>query len=111
MGTGVDGVKPPRFHVSPPVQGRDEIQHWEPRVKSTHLLAVLQRQAVDGVPSKATYVGIFEAFENRYGDHQLAAEYHSQLKVEIHLVGPARVWMGAIERVFTVRSRYQATRT
>lgn len=78
--------------VSPPAQGRDEAQHWAPLLKSTHLLAVLQKQAVDvihGVPTKATYVRIFEAFENRYGDHQQTAEYHSQLKAEIHLVGPA----------------------
>jgi hypothetical protein len=85
--------------VSPTSQGRDEVRHWAPRVKSTQLLTVLQRQAVDvlrRVPTKATYVGIFEALENRYGDYQMAVEDHSQLKVEIHLVGPARVWTGAV---------------
>jgi hypothetical protein len=99
--------------VLPQIQGRDEAQHRASRVKSRLLLAVLQRQAVDdlhGVPTKATCAGIFEALENPNGDHQLAAEYHSQLKAEIHLVGPAKIWTGAVERILTVRSPYQATR-
>jgi hypothetical protein len=68
-GTGVDGVKSLRFHGSP-TQAVD-VQH--------------------GVPAKARYKETFEALEIRYGDHQLTAEYHSQLKAELHLVGPARV--------------------
>jgi hypothetical protein len=79
---------------SPPVHGRGGAQHWARRTKATHPLAVLQRQAVDvqhGVPAKATYKETFTALENRYGDHQLAAEYHSQLQAEIYLVEPARV--------------------
>jgi hypothetical protein len=50
-------------------------------------LAGMQRQAVDEAASE----GVSEAFENRYGNHQLAAEYHPQLKAGTYLVGLARV--------------------
>jgi len=51
---------------------------------------VLQSEATDilqTVPAEATYEDIFGAFRDRFGDHQLAAVYRSQLKARVQTSG------------------------
>jgi hypothetical protein len=60
------------------------------REKAAHMLVVLQEQTADhlhSVPSGAAYEDIVRALEGRYGDHQLAAAYRSQLMNRIQLSG------------------------
>jgi hypothetical protein len=57
---------------------------WRGWEKATHLLAILQGQAVDvlrSVPTEASSKGIIEAL-GWNADHQLAVAYHAQLTGE-----------------------------
>jgi hypothetical protein len=75
--------------------------NWMPNEKAAHLLSVLQGKAADifhTVPAKATY-DIVEPLQDRFGDHQLAAAYQSQLKASVqksdemlHLRGDVERW-------------------
>jgi hypothetical protein len=63
---------------------------WTPREKAAYILSVLQGQAVDflhSVPEEATYEDIVGALQDRFGDHQLAAAYRSQLKTRVQTGG------------------------
>jgi hypothetical protein len=63
---------------------------WTPREKAAHLLSVLQGQAADvlhSVPAEASYEDIVGALQGRFGDHQLAAAYRSQLKARVQTSG------------------------
>jgi hypothetical protein len=68
-----------------------EIQNnWTQNEKSTHLFSVLQGQAADilhTVLAKATCDDIVVVFRNRFGKHQLAASYRSQLKAKVKKSG------------------------
>jgi hypothetical protein len=61
-----------------------------PNEKVAHLLSVLKGQAADivwTVPAKATYQDVIGALRDRFGDHQLAAAYRSQLKARVQISG------------------------
>jgi len=56
---------------------------WTQSERAAHLLSVLHGKAADilhTVPPEATYEGIAGALRDRFGNHQLAAAYRSQLK-------------------------------
>lgn len=60
--------------------------NWTPNEKPAHLLGMLQGQAADilhTVLAEATYENIVGAVRDCYGDHQLAADYWSQLKARV----------------------------
>jgi hypothetical protein len=62
--------------------------YWTPKEKAAHLLSVLQGKAADilhSVPAKASYEDIVGALQNRFGDHQMAAAYRSQLKARVQM--------------------------
>jgi len=60
--------------------------NWTSNEKAAHLLSVLQGKAADilhTVPAEAKYEDIVGALQDRFGDHQLAAAYRSQLKARV----------------------------
>ncbi|XP_069679573.1 adventurous-gliding motility protein Z-like [Periplaneta americana] len=63
---------------------------WTPAEKTTQLLAALQGQASEilhSVPEDGTAAEIMAALEGRYGDHQLAAAFRTQLKTRVQQSG------------------------
>ncbi|XP_069668773.1 uncharacterized protein [Periplaneta americana] len=63
---------------------------WTPAEKTTQLLAALQGQASEilhSVPEDGTAAEIMAALEGRYGDHQLAAAFRTQLKTKVQQSG------------------------
>jgi hypothetical protein len=92
-GTNADKVKPPKFDGSTSWvvfqrQFEAAAVHnvWTPGEKAAHLLSVLQGQAAQilhSVPAEASYEDIVGALRDRFGDHQLAAAYRSQLKTRV----------------------------
>ena len=60
--------------------------NWMLSEKAAHLLSVLHSKAADilhTMPAKATYEDIMESLWDRFGDHQLATAYRSQLKTRV----------------------------
>ncbi|KAJ4446044.1 hypothetical protein ANN_12730 [Periplaneta americana] len=63
---------------------------WTPAEKTTQLLTALQGQASEilhSVPEDGTAAEIMAALEGRYGDHQLAAAFRTQLKTRVQQSG------------------------
>ncbi|XP_069698171.1 uncharacterized protein [Periplaneta americana] len=63
---------------------------WTPAEKTTQLLTALQGQASEilhSVPEDGTAAEIMAALEGRYGDHQLAAAFRTQLKTRAQQSG------------------------
>ncbi|XP_069693859.1 adventurous-gliding motility protein Z-like [Periplaneta americana] len=63
---------------------------WKPAEKTTQLLTALQGQASEilhSVPEDGTAAEIMAALEGRYGDHQLAAAFRTQLKTRVQQSG------------------------
>ncbi|KAJ4428949.1 hypothetical protein ANN_25945 [Periplaneta americana] len=63
---------------------------WTPAEKTNQLLAGLQGQASEilhSVPEDGTSAEIMTALEGRYGDHQLAAAFRTQLKTRVQQSG------------------------
>jgi hypothetical protein len=92
-GVNDDKVKPPKFDGSTSwvvlhrqFDAAATHNDWTPREKAAHLLSVLQGQAADvlhSVPAEASYEDIVGTLRDRFGDHQLAAAYRSQLKARV----------------------------
>ena len=64
--------------------------NWMPSEKAAHLLSVLHGKVADilhTVPAEVTYKDIVESLRDRFGDHQLAAAYWSQLKARMQESG------------------------
>jgi hypothetical protein len=64
--------------------------NWTPNEKAAHLLSVLQDHAADIlhiVQAQMTYEDIVGAHPDRFGDHQLAAPYWSQLMARVQMSG------------------------
>jgi hypothetical protein len=60
--------------------------NWTSNEKAAHLVSVLQGKAADilhTVLADEKYEDNFGAVQDRFGDHQLAAAYRSQLKVRV----------------------------
>jgi hypothetical protein len=63
---------------------------WTPREKAANFRNVLQDQAdgiLHSVSGEALYEDIVGALQDRFGDHQLAAAYRSQLNVILQTSG------------------------
>ena len=63
---------------------------WTPEEKTTQLLTALQGQASEifhSVPEDGKATEIMAALEGRYGDHQLAAAFRTQLKTRVQQSG------------------------
>ncbi|XP_069705742.1 adventurous-gliding motility protein Z-like [Periplaneta americana] len=63
---------------------------WTPAEQTTQLLTALQGQASEilhSVPEDGTAAEIMAALEGRYGDHQLAAAFRTQLKTRVQQSG------------------------
>jgi hypothetical protein len=96
-GVNADKVKPPKFDGSTSwvvfhrqFEAAAIHNDWTPREKAAHFLSVLQGQAADvlhSVPVEASYEDIVGALQDRFGDHQLAAAYRSQLKARVQTGG------------------------
>jgi hypothetical protein len=96
-GANADKVKPPKFDGSTSwvvfhrqFEAAAIHNDWTQREKSAHLLSILQGQAADvlhSVPAEASYEDIVGALQDRFGDHQLAAAYRSQLKARVQKSG------------------------
>jgi hypothetical protein len=66
-----------------------EHNNWTVREKATHLLIILQGQAINtlhSIPMQAGYEGIIEVLKGHYWDHQLAMAYHFRLKARFQLI-------------------------
>jgi hypothetical protein len=95
VGTNVDKVKPPKFYgltswgvFHCQFEAAANHNDWTPKEKTAHLLSVLPGKAaviLHSVPAKASYEDIVGVLQNRFGDHQLAAAYRSQLKVRVQM--------------------------
>lgn len=91
--TNASTVKPPKFDGSTSwavfhrqFEAAASHNNWQPGEKAAHLLSGLQGQAADilhSLPVEATYEDIVGALRDRFGDHQLAAAYRSQLKTRV----------------------------
>jgi hypothetical protein len=96
-GTNAEKVKPPKFDGSTSwvvFQRQFDAaaihNDWTPREKAAHVLSVLQDQAahvLHSVPAVTSYEDIVGALRDRFGDHQLAAAYRSQLKARVQTGG------------------------
>jgi hypothetical protein len=96
-GANTDKVKPPKFDGSTSwVMFHRQFEaaaihdDWTPREKAAHLLSILQGQAADvlhSVPAGESYEDIVGTLQDRFGDHQLAAVYQSQLKARVQTSG------------------------
>jgi hypothetical protein len=95
-GANADKVKPPKFEGSTSravfhrqFEAAAIHNDWTPREKAAHL-RLLQGQAADilhSVPAEESYEDIVGAVQYRFGDHQLAATYQSQLKARVQTSG------------------------
>jgi hypothetical protein len=77
----------PSFIVSLNVAIRND---WTPKEIAAYLLIVLQGQAADILHSaraEASYEDIVRSLQDRFGDHQLAAVYRSQIKARDQMSG------------------------
>jgi len=96
-GAGTTTVKPPKFEGATSwavfhrqFEAAAVQNNWMLSEKAAHLLSVLHDKAADilhTVPAKATYEDIMESLRDRFGDHQLAAAYQSQLKARVQKSG------------------------
>jgi hypothetical protein len=95
--TNASTVKPPKFDgltswaiFHRQFEAAATHNNWQPGEKAAHLLSGLQGQAADilhSLPTEATYEDIVGALRDRFGDHQLAAAYRSQLKTRVQASG------------------------
>jgi len=86
-------VKPPRFDGTTSwavfhrqFEAAAVQNNWTQSERAAHLLSVLHGKAADilhTVPADAPYEAIVGALRDRFGDHQLAAAYRSQLKTRM----------------------------
>lgn len=95
-GISTDRVKPIKFDASTTwtlfyrqVEAATNHNDWTSREKARHRFAVTQAQAADILqcPSRRVTRRYRWRSEGRYGDHQLAVAYLSQLKARIQLSG------------------------
>ena len=88
-GASYSMVKPPKFDGATSwavfhrqFEGAAIQDNWTQSERAAHLLSVLHGKAADilhTVPVEATYEAIGGALRDRFGDHQLAAAYRSQI--------------------------------
>jgi hypothetical protein len=94
--TGVGAAKSSKFEGTSCSMFRHQFETaseyncWTRQKISTYLFTVMQGRTTDvlhGVTKRATYEETFEALEDRFGDQNLAAAQHSQLKPRTEGVG------------------------
>jgi hypothetical protein len=86
-------VKPPKFDGATSwavfhqqFENAGVQNNWTSNEKAAHLLSVLQGQAADNLHTmlaEVMYEDTVGALWDCFGDHQLAADYGSQLKVRV----------------------------
>jgi len=96
-GARITTVEPPKFdgetswaEFQRQFQAAAVQNNWMPSEKAAHILSVLHGKAADILHimlAKVTYVDIVESLRDRFGDHQPATTYRSQLKARVQVSG------------------------